>query len=573
MKAKSPTPVHRSRAQDVQAALQTLGARVHNARSFLPGERPTWVVVELSGAPSLRVERPKFLGIPIPTKKLGPSLEDLTRALDTLGDTSWIRGVVLRIEGLRADGVVAYSLREAIARLTRKGKKTQAYLSQLSLGSLYLASAAAEVVVPESAEIDLRGLGISMQFYGDALARHGIRFEKVAIAEYKNAFDTLSRGEMTPAQREQLTALLDRLGDHYLGEIAAARRLPVETVKALFDEGITSAARARDAGLVDRLAYEDELLEKTHRLYPEAKRFLKVKVPKASKKRVAVVMLQGGIISGKSKRSPVPLGPLGNRVAGSETVVCALREAASDPATAAVVLYVDSGGGSALASDLIGREVKRIQSRIPVVAVMGNVAASGGYYVLTHASKVIAAPSTITGSIGVLTGKLVVEGLFEKLGVKTERIEKGRHALLFDTARGLSDEDKALLAKQNQEIYGRFVARVSEGRGLPLERVHEIAKGRVWSGAAAVEIGLVDELGDLDLGIMRARELAGLAPDAPVVYVDGPDDYVLPAAPDAAVRLTGLRELGDTTALFEALRPLLSERSWLVGPGPMRLDG
>jgi protease-4 len=241
-------------------------------------------------------------------------------------------------------------------------------------------------------------------------------------------------------------------------------------------------------------------------------------------------------------------------MAGSESLVRALRKAHRDTSTRAVVLFVDSGGGSALASDLIGREVRRLAETKPVIAVMGAVAASGGYYVLTHASRVIAAPTTVTGSIGVLTGKLVVDELFAQWGLRAEQVRRGRYALLLDPATPLGDDERALLQRHNQEVYDRFVARVADGRKLPVERVREIARGRIWSGTDALANGLVDELGDIETGIARAKEMAGLAKDAPVWEVEAPHEPVLPAAADAA-------------SLLALATPILREKSWTILPG------
>ena len=411
------------------------------------------------------------------------------------------------------------------------------------------------MVAPESADIGLRGLGLSVTFMRDALARVGVRFEKLAIDEYKNAFDTLVRQEMSPAHRAQLEALLGRLEEHYTLAIGESRGLAPEQVRALVDEGLTSAARAREVKLLDRVAYEDEIVGPRHKPLAEARRFLGARVPPLGGGRVAVVSLAGNILPGKSRRLPPPLG---GKMAGAETLVRALRAAGADASTRAVVLFVDSGGGSALASDLIGREVRLVAAVKPVVAVMGAVAASGGYYVLTHARRVIAAPTTITGSIGVITGKLVVEELFARWGLNAEQVQRGRYALLLDPAKSLGDEERALLRRANEEIYDRFVARVADGRRLDVARVREIARGRIWAGADALAVGLVDELGDLETGIQRARELAGLGPDAPVWDVEAPDEPLLPAMPDAA-------------ALLELAAPLLRETSWLLLPARFRM--
>jgi protease-4 len=463
--------------------------------------------------------------------------------------------VLFRIEGLDADAATAFSLRRAVVALGASGKQTAAFLTELSFPGYYVASAAAEVIAPESADVALRGLGISVTFMRDALAKVGVRFEKLAIDEYKNAFDTLVRQEMSPAQREQLGTLLDRFEDHYTQAIGTSRGLAPAEVRALFDEGITTAARAREAKLLDRVAYEDEVIGPGYRRLAEVKRFLGARMPPLGGGRVALVSLTGAIMSGRSHRLPLPLG---SRTAGSETVVAELRAAASDPSTRAVVLFVDSPGGSALASDLIGREVKRVAAQQPVVAVMGAVAGSGGYYVLTHATRVMAAPTTITGSIGVLTGKIVLEDLFARWGFQAEQIRRGRYALMLDPSRPFGDEERALLARSNEEVYARFVARVAEGRKLSVERVREIGRGRLWSGSDALGLGLVDELGDLTTGLERARELGGMSPDAPVWDVEAPDEPGLPEAPSVAV-------------LLEMARPLLHETSWMILPAWLRL--
>jgi protease-4 len=273
---------------------------------------------------------------------------------------------------------------------------------------------------------------------------------------------------------------------------------------------------------------------------------------------VAVVSLEGNIVPGKSRRTPLPLPLLGDVMAGSETLVQALRSAAHDTTTAAVVFHVDSGGGSALASDLIWREVKLLAARKPLVAVMGQLAASGGYSVLTHATRVLAAPFTITGSIGVLMGKFVLQEFNARYGLNPKTLRRGRFAALNESSRDWDEAELELLWRYNREIYERFVTRVADGRGLTRERVDEIGRGRIWSGADALELGLVDELGDVQLAIARAKELAGLHPDAPVWNVQAAQKLLLPADPDPA-------------ALLHAWAPLLRERALLLHPFGLRV--
>ena len=531
-----------------ETALHRLRAGAQNIISRLPGDRPSWVVMELSGPIVAQIRRPRVFGIPVPPALIGGghSLEELAETLSVLGKADWLSGVAFRIDGMVLDPATAFGLRTAIAGLRQAGKKTLAFLSRFDMTAQYVASAAEEIVCPESADFALHGLGVSMTFYRDALARIGVRFEKIAIDEYKNAFDNLVRQEMSPAHREQLDALLASFEAHYFQEIAAGRGITEEDVRRSVDLGITSAKQAREHKLVDRIAYEDEIFGKPHKALGDARRFVRIPMPPPGSRRIAVVSLTGPIVSGRSRGAPVPVPPFGGGVAGSDTVVGALRAAAADARTAAVVFYVDSGGGSALASDLIWREVKRIRDRKPVIGVMGAVAASGGYYVLADATRILAAPTTVTGSIGVLAGKPVLEGLYEKYGLSSQQIRRSRHALLFSPVKPWDDEGRALIQQHTSEVYERFLSRVADGRKKTRDEVHALARGRIYSGIDAKAVGLVDELGDLRRAIDVAREISGAGPDAPVWHVAPPHDLLLPNAedPTTLVRLYGglLRE-------------------------------
>lgn len=500
--------------------------------------------MELSGPIVAQIRRPRVFGIPVPPALIGGShsLEELADTLSMLGKADWLSGVAFRIDGMVTDPATAFGLRSAIAGLRQAGKKTLAFLSRFDMTAQYVASAAEEIVCPESADFALHGLGVSMTFYRDALARIGVRFEKIAIDEYKNAFDTLVRQEMSPAHREQLDALLASFESHYFQEIAAGRGITEEDVRRSVDLGITSATQARELKLIDRIAYEDEIFGKPHKALGEARRFVRIPMAPPGSRRIAVVSLTGPIVSGRSRGSPVPLPPFGGGVAGSDTVVGALRAAAADARTAAVVFYVDSGGGSALASDLIWREVKRIRDRKPIVGVMGAVAASGGYYVLADATRIMAAPTTITGSIGVLAGKPVLEGMFEKYGLSSQQIRRSRYSLLFSPVKPWDEDGRALIERHTSEVYERFLLRVAAGRKKTRDEVHALARGRIYSGIDAKAVGLIDELGDLRRAIAVAREISGAGPDAPVWHVAPPHDLLLPNAEDPT---TLMRLYGD----------------------------
>ena len=541
--------------------MHRLHAAGRHIASLVPGHRPQWVVVELSGSYPARIRRKPWFGLPLPAE-LGlsePSLEELGRELESLGDAPWLEGVLLRIHDLRVDMATAYALRRAIAALRHTGKRTVAWLSELDHHSYYVAAAAETVVAPPSAELRLFGFGASVTFLRDALDKLGVRFEKLAIAEYKDAFDGLVRQTMSDGQREQLGALLDSIERQFAGDVAGDRRLGADDVRRAIAEGVSSAERARELGLLDRVAYEDELLGAEHRTLPEVERFLRVRSRPIGEKRVAVVTVQGLLVTGRSRRSPLALPAIGSMMAGADSIIQCLRAATDDEQTAAIVLYVNSGGGSALASDLLWHEVRRVGLRKPVVAVFGGVAASGGYYLAAGARRIVAAPGTITGSIGVVTGKLVLGELYRRWGLNSEQLKRGRFALLSHPARPLDDEERALLQRSSEEAYRRFVSCVAEGRGVSRERVNELGRGRIWSGADALGCGLVDELGDAERGIELAAELAGLPREAASWNVRAPAELLLPS-PE------------DPSTLGRAFGTLLRERTLAIHPALVSVE-
>lgn len=545
---------------DARRAAPWLAARIGNAAARArnawigarPGQRPGWVVLELRGRyPARRLRRRPFRLASLLGGRPEPSQEELEAQVSALLRASWLEGVVVRLGQVQPDLATAFALRNQLARLRSGGKRVVVLANELTTATFYLAAAADEIVVPDGGSPQVTGMAVTHTFMAEALDRLGVRFEKLAIEEFKTAGDNLARSAMSEAHRLQYDALLDDLERSYLEGVGAGRGRPPEVVREWIDRGITSAREAREVGMIDRVAYEDEVLGERHVPYAKAARFLSSRVPPRAPERVAVVSLEGTIVTGSSRRLPVPLPLLGDALAGSETLVRALRTAERDPATAAVVLHVESGGGSALASDLIWRAVQRVAQRKPVVAVMGAVAGSGGYYVLTHATRVLAAPNTVTGSIGVVMGKFVLEDFRARHGINPETLARGRFATLGTSSRGWDEAERELLRRHNQEIYGRFVERVADGRGLSSSRVDELGRGRIWSGRDALGLGLVDELGDVPRAVALARELAGLHPDAPAWNVRAPQDLVLPGR-------------DDTATLVGAWGPLLRERAWLV---------
>lgn len=490
---------------------------------------PDWVVLDLHGSYPAHAPAGSLQTL----LRREESLESLTERLERLAAADWVRGVLVRVGELHAGLATAHSIGSALGRLAAD-KRVVGYVPQVSMRSLLVTAQLAEVVAPESAEVALPGFAAEQVFLGAFLTRHGITFENLRIREYKSALTRFSADRMDEHEREQLTAYLES-AERSWG--AATGTEPA----AVFERRLTSAAELLAAGLLTRVAYDDEIVTVVE---PHWGRAVELLLPELSARRrarkadgVAVVPVVGAIVSGRSRGTPpLPVGP--GPTAGSDTVVAALRKAEHDEHVGAVVLYVDSPGGSALASDVICRAVTRCTK--PVVAVMGEVAASGGYYVLAQADHVVADPFTITGSIGVVVGKPVLAELDERHGLNPETV--GRDTALFASPhRPFSAEQRAWAEKMMEEVYARFVDRVAAGRGLSRERVDELGRGRIWSGADAREVGLVDELGHLHEGVAAARRLAGLGADAPVRTVT--PARTLPGVPTFARAPAGVENL------------------------------
>ncbi|MBD8062234.1 signal peptide peptidase SppA [Oceanitalea stevensii] len=504
--------------------------RLAVSRTRAAGSAPDWVVLDLHG--SYPTHAPA--GAAAALLQRDDTFEALTERLDRLAKADWLTGVLVRVGELKVGLSTARALGAALGRLAAR-KHVVGYVPQVSMRTLLVTARASEVVVPESAEVSLPGFAAEQVFLGAFLAKHGITFENLRIREYKSALTAFSEDRMDEYEREQLTAYLDSAERTWLDAVADGAD-PASVLGA----GFTNAEELLAAGLVSRIAYDDEIVTVVDQHWPRA---LELLLPDLSARKlarkadgVAIVPVVGAIVSGRSRSTPpLPIGP--GPTAGSETVVTALRRAERDEHVKAVVLWVDSPGGSALASDVIGRAVARCAK--PVVAVMGQVAASGGYYVLTHADHVVADPYTITGSIGVVVGKPVLAQLDERQGLNPQTV--GREAALFASPhRPFTAEQRAWAEKMMEEVYARFVDRVAAGRSLSHERVDEIGRGRIWSGQDAAGIGLVDELGDLHDGIAAARRLAGLGEHAPVRTVSA--GLTLPGLPSFATQPAGAVE-------------------------------
>lgn len=535
-----------------------------------------YVVLTMSGSYPERILQPRrrFPLSLLPWPPPPPTVQSFSESLEILATDPRVQGAVLIISNLSAGLATLASLRGAIARFRESGKRAVAYLHGISLGSYYLASACDEIVAPESASFFIAGLRSETFFLRDTLALAGIEADFEAIAEYKVSPDTFRRAEMTEPHREMLESLLDSIYAEVVGAIANGRGMAPDQVQDLLDEVPLTAKESLDAGLLDAVCYEDELPahlgtpEKPAALVTREQARRQLIRPRRwhSRRAIGFIPLEGMIVSGPSRRAPLPLPlplPVPSAQAGSDTLVQQLRVAAQNKALAAVVLHVDSPGGSSLASDLIWREVANLRRAKPVVVYMGSQAASGGYQVSAPANAIIAQPTTLTGSIGVWSGKFVTRELFAKVQAGREVISRGKSAGLY-ADRPFNDEERARIRAQNGVAYGQFIDRVAQGRGMTGEEVEAIARGRVWTGEQALARGLVDALGDLHAAVERAGELAGLDPrrHAPVVNVEAPKQYQLP--------VPTLAEAGEWLA---GLTDLLREGVLALAPWEIRIRG
>lgn len=490
---------------------------------------PTWVVLDVTGAYPERQPANPIQAL----LNRADTLEALEARIEKLRGAGWLHGVLVKISEFTAAPATAHAIRGLLAYLAEE-KRVVAYVPQLTMTAMIAASGAKEIAAPESADVMLGGFGLESTFLGEFLKKNGIEFENLRIKEYKAALTRFSQDHMDEANREQLQAYLDGLEAAWVQDMARSRGVDASQAASWLSGDITSAQGALDAGLITKIAYEDELVGPgTRPLMAMVDLLMPSKPANPKAGRIAVVPVIGTIVTGKSRNNPLPLPLLGGPQAGSDTVVAALKRAKEDKTTKAVVLYVNSGGGSALASDLMWREVAT--SEKPVVVVMGEYAASGGYYVATHAKHIVASPYTLTGSIGVVSGKPVLTEFNKRHGLNPERVGRDS-ALLFSASRRYNDAERTHMEKSIAEIYDRFTTRVAEGRNLSKERVNEIGRGRIWSGQDALERDLVDELGDLRTGIQRAAELAGLSYDAPTWNVTPKNHGPLPEFVQEAAR-------------------------------------
>lgn len=438
------------------------------------------------------------------------SMHDIWINIQKAKVDSRIKSLVLQISYLQCDWAKVNEIRNAILDFRKTGKKAYVYIDEAPEfdKEYYLATACDRIVLHPMGWIGINGIGGYVPFFKRALDKLGVEAEIEHVEEYKTAYNMFTEEGFTPAHREMMESLYGDIYSHYVKGIAEARGKTEEEVQKLIDHGSFLGERALDAGLVDNLLYWDEfediLSYQGKKLYKiPHKQYLKIKPTSLGLnrgKKIAIIYGTG----------PIYVGEGAYQIMGSATIARYLRRARKDRSISAVVFRVDSPGGSAIGSDVIWREVWLTKKEKPIVVSMSDVAGSGGYWISMSASKIVAQPQTLTGSIGVISGKFNLARLYDKLGITTEKIAYGKRADLYSSHRGLTSEERTLLKNEILWIYDRFITKVAEGRNMSKEEVDRIGKGRVWTGSQAKENGLVDELGGLNRAVELAKELADI---------------------------------------------------------------
>lgn len=500
------------------------------------------------------------------------STRQVVEAIDRAADDPQVTGLFATIGDSSMGIGRAQEIRDAVTRFRGSGKPAILFAETMGEGGngtleYYLASAFGQVWMQPSGNVGLTGFMAESPFVKGTLDLLGVQPQFAGRKEYKTAIEVFTEKQFSPANAETLNALLDAWTGQVEQGIASGRKLPLEKVRALFGKGPFLAEEALSAGLVDKLGYRDQAWSIAA---GEGARPEEVDVadyayhaPSSHGTKIALITGEGAIQRGQSG---TPFG--GDEGFGSDTVAGALRDAIDDPAVKAILFRVDSPGGSYVASDTVWHEVRRARAAgKPVVVSMGNVAASGGYFVSMGADRVVAQPGTITGSIGVFTGKMVLQDFWPKLGVTWDEVHRGDNAGMWSANKPFSPESWDRVNALLDGIYKDFTTKAAEGRQMPIDKLEPLARGRVWSGAEAKALGLVDALGGYDVAKAQLRALLKLAPDAALDL----ETFPAPQSPLKAlakVASGGMAEQSQTRTLLRAAQVLAPVLDTLDGMSP-----
>lgn len=476
-----------------------------------------------------------------------PGVRGHTRLLQRLwrlGNDPEVEGVLLELRAEPAASLAhAEEIGDAIRGIRSKGKKVFCHLEDAGGRSLFVCSQADSISMNPAGGLRFAGISSQYYYFGSLFKKLGVRAEFVRIGDHKLAAEQFARSEGSPIGQQDHQDLVNQFESIYVHDVGGGRRIPAGELKQRIAKGPFLAAEAKEAGLIDKLVYEDEI---NRYIEEEMGRPVRVadddpatRAPErwGNSKKVALVYLSGDMMDGESSSIPF----LGVRIAGSYTIARALKRAREDATVRAVVLRIATGGGSSLAADVILREAILTAKAKPLIVSMGSSAASGGYYAAVAGRQIYANRGTITGSIGIFYGKVDVSGLLQKLGVHIEAFRTSPRADAESFFRPFTDDERRELGVKVKQFYDLFIARVAEGRKMKAEEVDAVARGRVWTGAQAKERRLVDKLGGLRHALAEARELGGLPGDAPILELPEEDESLLgllmslAGAPAAAV--------------------------------------
>jgi protease-4 len=485
-----------------------------------------------------------------------------------------IDALLLRLDMLACDWAKVTEIRDAVLDFRKSGKKAYAYIEEAPEfdKEYYLATACDRIILHPMGWLGVNGIGGYVPFFKNAFDKLGIRAEFEHVEEYKTAYNQFTESGFTPAHREMVESIYGDIFDQYVAAVASARKKTPEEVRALIDRGSFQGEGALEAGLVDDLKYEDELQDMLRSSGQKLVRITSDEYSHVSPasaglgagRRVAVIYAVGPILSGESLPGSI----------GGATLARWIREAREDKSVAAIVLRVDSPGGSSVASDVIWREVFLAKKQKPFVVSMSDMAGSGGYWISMAAHKIVAQPQTLTGSIGVLAGKFDLSGLYGKLGITAERIVFGKEADVYSSFRPFSPEEKKAVKEEILRVYESFLEKAAQGRNMTRAEVDKVGRGRVWTGRQARELKLVDELGGLSKAIELAKGLAGIGRD------EEPRLVVWPKKKGFWSSIVGRRAteassgpLPDIDTAVRTLRLIEKTRVWAICPMGMDVPG
>jgi len=546
-----------------------------NIRRKIRSIKLRWIYLDLDISLNERPEPPKnFI-----TKRLFPikilNLAFLEDYFNRLTKVRTLEGVVLHLRTIPDGNARLQSLRDLILRFREKGKKIIVYANYYDTLSYYVATAADTIFLQYGGSVSIIGFQLSRLHMKDVLRKYGFSFDAISISPYKSAFDMFIRTDISDEDREQYQLIIDSSFESFVTDMSLSLNKSQEEIIDIINNAPYTSEEAIEKGLVKELTNEEKLIDIITNKYSKYRKFklvtwkeslkmLTIPHPPSSRKKIAIISVEGTIVDGKSKKPPVnlPIPIFGDIQAGDQTVVEQMRKVTRDKKVKAVVLHVNSGGGSGASSEAMRSASIEIVKNKPLVVYFNDVAASGGYFIATGANWIVAQPMTLTGSIGVLSGKVITQEALRKQGINRVFLKKGERAGIFSSEKSFTEEERKILVKQITSFYDLFLEHVAEFRKMERKDFEQHCGGRVWTGEDAKNLGLVDELGSITKAIEKAAELAHLKPEkyrivdiyksnheAPIWYKDG------------KINLT----------LEEWLKPFKNTHIWLILPEEIKI--